>query len=132
MVLSSEAIGYTGIESPRFVVALAQEGVNRKKQMLAGLDAGATILSASEVDLPRTGADVIEIDFKEKGVRPPDRALAALAILAGRDEVVSTAMLEAALKIRFKGEVLEKALGLVAGMSGKELKAQKSKLEAQS
>ena len=113
VVLSSEAIGYTGIESPRFVVALAQEGVNRKKQMLAGLDAGATILSASEVDLPRTGADVIEIDFKEKGVRPPDRALAALAILAGRDEVVSTAMLEAALKIRFKGEVLEKAMLLV-------------------
>jgi Pyruvate/2-oxoacid:ferredoxin oxidoreductase gamma subunit len=113
VVLSDEEIGYTGIESPRFVLALAQEGVDRKKQVLAGLDANAAVIAASDVDLPGTGAEVIEIDFKEKGVRPPDRALAALAILAGKNEVVSTAMLEAALKVRFRGEVLEKAMSMV-------------------
>ncbi len=113
VVLSSEPIGYTGIETPRFVLALAQEGVSRKATMLPGLDEKSTIFKAGDVDLPATGAEVIEIDFKEKGVRPPDRALFALAVMAAENEVVSAEMLLAALKIRFRGEVLEKALALV-------------------
>jgi Pyruvate/2-oxoacid:ferredoxin oxidoreductase gamma subunit len=132
VVLSDEEIGYTGIESPRFVLALAQEGVDRKKKVLAGLDANAAIVAAIDVDLPETGADVIEIDFREKGVRPPDRALAALALLAAKNEAISGQMLEAALKIRFKGEVLGKALALVTAMRGIKLKARSSKLKAQS
>ncbi|MGD8367376.1 MAG: thiamine pyrophosphate-dependent enzyme [Desulfobacterales bacterium] len=113
VVLCAEAIGFTGIESPRFVLALAQEGVNRKKAMIAGLDASAVIFRATDVDLPDTGAAVIDIDFKQKGIRPTDRALAALAMLAEKNEVISKEMLEAALKVRFKGEVLEKAMLLV-------------------
>ncbi len=117
VVLCAEAIGFTGIESPRFVLALAQEGVNRKKSMIAGLDASATIFRAADVDLPGTGAAVVDIDFRQKGIRPTDRALAALAMLAGKNAVISPAMLEAALKIRFKGEVLEKAMGVVSAMA---------------
>jgi Pyruvate/2-oxoacid:ferredoxin oxidoreductase gamma subunit len=113
VVLSDKEIGYTGIESPETVVALAQEGVDRKKSMFAKLSPSARVLKAKEVDLPATSAEVEKIDFKARGVRPPDRALASLAVLASENRVLSAEMLEAALKIRFKAAVLEKATALV-------------------
>ncbi len=113
VVLSDEEIGYSGIESPTVVLALAQEGVNRKKSMFGTLADSARVFKAKEVDLPATGADVVEVDFKARGIRPPDRALASLALMAGENRVLSTDMLKEALKTRFKGEVLEKALALV-------------------
>ena len=113
VVLSDEEIDFTGIESPKVVLALAQEGVNRKKSIFGTLADSARVFKAKEVDLPATAADVVEIDFKERGIRPPDRALASLALMAGENRVLSVEMLEEALKTRFKGEVLEKALTLV-------------------
>jgi len=113
VVLSDKEIGYTGIESPETVVALAQEGVDRKKSMFDKLTPSARVFAAKEVELPTTPAEVAEIDFKMRGVRPPDRALASLAILAAENRVLSGEMLEAALKIRFNAAVLEKATALV-------------------
>ena len=113
VVLSDEEIGYSGIESPKVVLALAQEGVNRKKAMFGALPDSTRVFKADEVDLPDTAADVVEVDFKARGIRPPDRALASLALMAGEDLVLSAEMLQEALKTRFKGEVLEKALALV-------------------
>jgi hypothetical protein len=113
VVLSGEEIGYSGIESPKVVLALAQEGVNRKKSIFGTLADSVRVFKAKEVDLPATAADVVEVDFKELGIRPPDRALASLALMAGENRVLSVEMLEEAIKTRFKGEVLEKALALV-------------------
>jgi len=113
VVLSDEEIGYSGIESPEVVLALAQEGVNRKKAIFGILQSSARVFKAKEVDLPDTAADVLEVDFKALGIRPPDRALASLALMASQNRVISPEMLKEALKNRFKGEVLEKALALV-------------------
>ena len=46
-------------------------------------------------------------------IKASDRALAALAILAGLDRVISKDMLRQAINIRFQGETREKALALV-------------------
>lgn len=113
VVLAGEEIGYTGVEVPAYVLALAQEGVERKKSLLSGLGTSTVVIKASDVDLPATGADVVEIDFDSRAIRPPDRALAALAIIAGKNRVISAEMLKEALRSRFKGQALEKALVLV-------------------
>jgi hypothetical protein len=49
-------------------------------------------------------------------IKAPDRALAALALLARLGTVLTMEMLQASLKIRFKGDVLEKSLALVDRM----------------
>ncbi len=113
IVLAPEAIGFTGIDRPRAVIALAAEGVARRRRMLAALPAEALVLQARGLALPETAATVVDIDFKQRRVKAPDWALAALSILARRGEVISADMLRSALELRFKGRVLEAALAVV-------------------
>jgi len=116
LVLSSKEIDYTGIIHPSVVLALAPEGVARRSAMFAELGANTLILQAHDVSLPPTPAEILTVDFKALKIRPPDRALAALAVLAHQQRIFTIDMLEAALALRFKGQVLEKALGLVRQM----------------
>jgi hypothetical protein len=56
------------------------------------------------------------VDFKSRKIKPADWALAALAVLAGQHGVLNESMLEAGLKNRFNGPVLETALSLVGSL----------------
>ena len=114
MILSAERIGYTGIQRPSTVIALAQEGVNRRRTMFGRLPRNAVVIQAKGVDLPPCDADIIEVDFKGAAIKSQDWALASLALLARKDTELSPEMLQAALGIRFKGKTLEKARSLVA------------------
>jgi Pyruvate/2-oxoacid:ferredoxin oxidoreductase gamma subunit len=109
VILSDSPVEYTGIEDPSVVIALATEGINRRKKMLAALSPECTIVKAAGVELPETRASVLEIDFKAKKIKSPDWALAALAALAGQNQALSTEMLTEALKLRFKPNVFEMA-----------------------
>jgi pyruvate/2-oxoacid:ferredoxin oxidoreductase beta subunit/Pyruvate/2-oxoacid:ferredoxin oxidoreductase gamma subunit len=109
VILSDSPIDYTGIEDPSVIVALAPEGINRRKKMLAALCPECTIVKAAGVELPETRASVFEIDFKAKKIKSPDWALAALAVLAGQNQALSTEMLTVALKLRFNPKVFEMA-----------------------
>jgi outer membrane protease len=91
------------------VVALAAEGINRRKKMLAALSPECTIVKAAGVELPETRASVLEIDFKAKKIKSLDWALAALAVLAGQNKALSMEMLTVALKLRFNPKVVEMA-----------------------
>ena len=51
--------------------------------------------------------------LKSRGIKKPDWALASLGVLAGLNKILSPEMLAAALKIRFKGKILDTALALV-------------------
>ncbi len=113
LILSEKEIGYTGIDAPSVVMALAPEGVNRRRAMFAHLPEKTLVIVAKGVDLPTSAARVVTVDFKAHKIRPQDWALSALGVLAGQKKVINAAMLTAALKIRFKGKVLEEALGLV-------------------
>ncbi|UCF92256.1 MAG: 2-oxoglutarate synthase, partial [Desulfobacterales bacterium] len=113
LILSPEEIDYTGIERPSVIVALAQEGVDGRRSMFAQLDRDALILQVQGVEIPACGARLHRLDFKSQGIKKPDWALASLAVLAGLGQVIRPEMLEAALKIRFKGQTLEAALALV-------------------
>jgi Pyruvate/2-oxoacid:ferredoxin oxidoreductase gamma subunit len=110
IIVSDSRIEYAGIENPSIVIALASEGVNRRKKMLAGLSSEALVIKAAGVELPPCQATITEVDFKAKKIKPPDWALAALAILARQNKVLTMDMLKAALKMRFKTAVYEIAL----------------------
>ncbi len=109
VILSDSPIDYTGIEDPGVVIALAAEGINRRKKMLAALSPECTIIKAAGIELPETRATVLEIDFKAKKIKSPDLALAALAVLAGQNNAMTMEMLTAALRLRFNPKVFEMA-----------------------
>lgn len=116
VILSRDSIGFTGIDRPAVVLALAKEGVARRQQMLADLPEDTLVVRAAGIDVPDSRADIVTLDFKAAGLRAPDWALAALALMANRNATIDTAMLQSALDIRFRGKVRELAQAVVAKM----------------
>jgi pyruvate/2-oxoacid:ferredoxin oxidoreductase beta subunit/Pyruvate/2-oxoacid:ferredoxin oxidoreductase gamma subunit len=112
VILADSTVEYTGIEDPSVVIALAPEGVNRRKQMLANLSPESLVIKAAGVELPDCRATIIEVDFKACKIKSQDWALAALAVLAKQNKALTTEMLTAALKLRFKKAVFEMAMAV--------------------
>jgi pyruvate/2-oxoacid:ferredoxin oxidoreductase beta subunit/Pyruvate/2-oxoacid:ferredoxin oxidoreductase gamma subunit len=113
VIMASSEIDYTGIENPSVVIALAPEGVGRRRKMLEALSPASTLIKAAGIELPPCEATIVEIDFKTLKVKSSDWALAALAVLAGRDQALSREMLTAALKLRFSAKVFQLAQAVV-------------------
>ncbi len=95
VLMASQPITYPGIETPDLVIALASEGVGRRKDLFPHLGSDSVILRASDVSVPSSPARTIEVDFKSAGIGRKDRALASLLFI-GRlsgifsyDELVS-------------------------------------------
>jgi Pyruvate/2-oxoacid:ferredoxin oxidoreductase gamma subunit len=113
VILSPEEIGYTGITSPDVVLALSQEGVDRRKHLFDHLDKNTLIIGTDEIHLPPCNAEVQQADFKAQKIKSSDRALAALSVMAKLDRVIYPDMLESALAYRFQDDILASALDLV-------------------
>jgi pyruvate/2-oxoacid:ferredoxin oxidoreductase beta subunit/Pyruvate/2-oxoacid:ferredoxin oxidoreductase gamma subunit len=122
-ILSTEAIGYTGLDAPSVVLILGPEGAAKRKRMLQDLPADALILKAAGIELPECRARITELDFKALQVKSQDFALASLALLARANKVLSLDMLKAALHFRFKGKALEGSLSLVERIASSEAAA---------
>jgi len=113
IILSDTGIEYTGIENPSVVIALAPEGVNRRKKMLATLSKETLVIKAVGIELPPSEASIIEVDFKTGKIKSQDWALVALAVLAEQKKVLTMDMLKAALKLRFRTGQYETAIAMV-------------------
>ena len=113
LILSPEEIDYTGIERPSAIVALDQEGVNRRRAMFEHLEPDTLVVQIEGVEIPACKAQIHRVDLKALGIKKPDWALASLALLANPGRIISLDMLAAALKIRFKGKILENSLELI-------------------
>ena len=113
LILSPEKIGYAGIESPTVVVALSDEGVQRRMKMFAMLKPSTLLLKEKSVPIPETPANVVEVDFKELQIKRQDWALASLGFIASREQGITMEMLDFALKSRFKPAVYESAIEIV-------------------
>lgn len=113
IIISDSEIKYTGIESPLVVIALAPEGVNRRKKMLAQLSPEALVIKSSGIELPPCPASIIEIDFKAEKIKSQDWALVALAVLAQQNKVLTMDMLKAALQLRFNAGQYETAMAMI-------------------
>jgi Pyruvate/2-oxoacid:ferredoxin oxidoreductase gamma subunit len=113
LILSPQEIDYTGIEDPSAVIALDQEGVNRRREMFGSLGSKTLILQAAGVEVPAGKARIHPIDLKSQKIKKPAWALASLGVLAKLGRIISTDMLEAALEIKFKDKILANSLELV-------------------
>jgi 2-oxoglutarate ferredoxin oxidoreductase subunit beta len=113
LILSPEEIDYTGIDMPSVVVALDQEGVDRRHGLFKHLAKDVLVIQISGVKIPASKARIHLVDLKDQGIKGTDRALASLAVLAKLKKVIRPEMLEAALKVRFKGKVLKSSLELI-------------------
>jgi hypothetical protein len=103
---------------PDMIIALSPEGIERRKKMLEDALPEATIIKAAGLKLPDTKGRVIEIDFKEIGLKKRDWSLASLAVLSGKNTIVSKDMLEAGLAGRFRDptlSVIKEIMNKVAG-----------------
>jgi pyruvate/2-oxoacid:ferredoxin oxidoreductase beta subunit/Pyruvate/2-oxoacid:ferredoxin oxidoreductase gamma subunit len=113
IILSDVEIDYTGIENPSVVVALAPEGVNRRKKMFAALSKESVVIKTAGVELPACQAAIIEVDFKSKKIKSADYALASLAVLARQNNALNMDMLCAALKLRFENSIYQMAMSVM-------------------
>ena len=114
LVLSTDTIGFTGIDRPSVVIALSQEGIERRKSLFEQFDENTLIIHVPGVTLPPSQAKIQQADLKSQKIKPADWAIAAIAILAKQNRVLTLAMLQAALKIRFKDKVLKDTQDLVS------------------
>jgi len=113
VILSPEGIGYTGIERPAAVLAVGQEGVDRRSRLFAALDGETLVIHSIDLTLPQTKARDVPVDFKGQGIKAPERALASLGVLAGLERAINPEMLACALRSRFRDPVLASSLELV-------------------
>ena len=90
---------------------------SRRKKVLQQLPEDTFVLKAADVELP-VERTALEIDFKAMKIRPPDRALASLAVLASKNCVLSLEMLRSALALRFSGKTRDAALSVVDAAAG--------------
>ncbi|MFO7753767.1 MAG: thiamine pyrophosphate-dependent enzyme [Desulfobacteraceae bacterium] len=110
ILVSDEKIGYTGMTSPSIVIALSEEGVERRRSVFGKLDDSAFVLKAKGLSIPDTRAEVAEIDFKEYKIKKQDWALASLGYLAETGRLFRREMLEFAVRVRFSEKVADMAL----------------------
>ena len=113
LILSPDEIDFTGIDHPTVVVALDQEGVDRRRDLFNHLGKDTLIVQTRGVTLPASNARIHQVDFKDQHIKRAEWALASLAVMAKHNRVISTEMLIAALKLKFKGNALEAALASV-------------------
>lgn len=113
LILSPDEIDYTGIERPGAIVALDQEGVDRRRALFEHLEEDTLVVQIGEVEIPACKARIHGVDLKSLGIKKPDWALASLAVLAHQERIISKEMLTEALKIRFKGKILESSLDII-------------------
>jgi pyruvate/2-oxoacid:ferredoxin oxidoreductase beta subunit/Pyruvate/2-oxoacid:ferredoxin oxidoreductase gamma subunit len=107
VILDERPVGYTGIETPGIVIALADEGIKKRKAIFGRLGADAVVFKAQGLELPPCKALVVEMDFKAHKIKAQDWSVAALVWVAAHGRAISPEMLDSAIGLRFKGKVLE-------------------------
>ncbi len=112
IILAPQEIFFTGITKPAVILALGQEGVDRRKSLFEHLGKDTLIIGAVDIRVPPCKAEIIQTDFKRLKIGGSDRALAALALMAKRSKIINPVMLNAALAMKFKDDRLAHAAAL--------------------
>ena len=116
IILSKEQIGYTGIENPSVVIAVGQEGVNRRRTLFNRITQDGLVLAAAGLEIPPVRCEVLRVDFLKQKIGSADRALASLGILAKLRRVIHPDMLRKAMEARF-GSRAQASLDLIEQIS---------------
>jgi len=63
LILSPDTIGYAGLETPSIVLALSDEGVQRRKKIFPKLGPDTLVVKEASVTIPETKAEVVTVDY---------------------------------------------------------------------
>jgi Pyruvate/2-oxoacid:ferredoxin oxidoreductase gamma subunit len=113
VIVDCEPIGYTGIDKPDVVIALAAEGVARRRQMFGALTADDLVIRSEGLELPPSQARIIDVPAAALGIGPRDQALAALAIFCSQGVGITGEALRDGCNLRFAGSILDKVLAVI-------------------
>jgi pyruvate/2-oxoacid:ferredoxin oxidoreductase beta subunit/Pyruvate/2-oxoacid:ferredoxin oxidoreductase gamma subunit len=113
VILSPDKIDYAGITAPDVVLALGQEGIDRKTAIFSTCKDNTFVLVDSKAEIPDCRGTIRSIDFKGKKIKRQDMAMVALSLLAQQAGLINLDMLEAALRVRFKSNTLDGVIALV-------------------
>ena len=64
VILDGGAAGFTGIERPSAILALSDEGVQRRRSLFDLAEGNTRIIRAKGVQVPDCRGEVLEVDFK--------------------------------------------------------------------
>ena len=107
VVLQDREVNFSGIENPDIIIAISEQGVNRRKDLFKKLSEKTLVIKAKDIEiegLDPTGSNVIDIDFKALKIKSADRALGTLAALASTNKIINIEMLKKAMDFQFKGK----------------------------
>ncbi len=113
ILISPDKTGYSGLESPTVVLALSDEGVQRRRSVFARLQPDSYIIREQSIMLPETDATVLAVEFSKRKIKTQDWALAAVAVMAKKTDVLTRDMLQLALQSRFTGKPCLDAMGII-------------------
>ena len=113
LILSPEPIIYTGVERPDVIVALAREGVMRKRELFAKMSPEGRVILKKGLEIPDTIAKIVEIDFQGHGIKRTEQALAALSLVARARDPITLEMLKEALRSSLENHALTGSLKLL-------------------
>ena len=107
IVLQDREVNFSGIENPDIIIAISEEGVNRRKDLFKNLSNKTVVIKSKDLEIDGINSKdskVINIDFKELKIKSTDRALGTLAYLASMEEIIDLNMLKKAIEFQFKGK----------------------------
>lgn len=113
VILSPEAIDYTGIDRPGLIVVIADEAVARKKRVFAEVGSECLIIKAADIQIPETSGEVIEIDFAAYRITSNQRALASLALITRQLAGLSRGMLFNGMHSKLNSTQMDEAVSLI-------------------
>lgn len=107
VVLQDREVNFSGIENPDIIIAISEQGVNRRRDLFNNLSDKTIIIKSKDLEIDGINSKdskVINIDFKELKIKSTDRALGTLASLAAMGEIIDLNMLKKAIEFQFKGK----------------------------
>jgi 2-oxoglutarate/2-oxoacid ferredoxin oxidoreductase subunit beta len=107
VVLQDSEVNFSGIENPDIIIAISDQGVNRRKDLFKNLSDQTIVIKAKDLEidgLNDSDSNVVSINFKELKIKSTDRALGTLAALASIGDVINFDMLKKAVELQFKGK----------------------------
>ncbi len=101
LIVSPDAIDYTGMESPDYCLLISEHGLNRVRNQMAQLSSECTLFASAAIDLPETRASVhrLPTDALAKKVGRSSVATAAVAALVEATGMVPLEALTAAAQM---------------------------------
>lgn len=82
IILSPEKIKFPGIIQPDIIIALSDNGVQRRKKLFADATRNSLIFREKSVPIPDTCAQIFDVDFSTLAGKKVDWAFAGLCLIA--------------------------------------------------